>query len=113
MKKFYLLLLALCLFTTAKAQIINFPDANFKFKLLQASPGNQIAKNLSGNYFAIDANSDGEIQVDEATQVKTLNVSIATISNLTGISNFNSLTELNFSFNLLSSLKFYGIKNFI
>jgi len=44
-------------------QIVNIPDANFKAKLLEASPSNTIAKDLAGNYFKIDANGNGEIEV--------------------------------------------------
>jgi hypothetical protein len=41
MKTIYLLLFIAC---TSYAQIINFPDANFKAKLLQSSPSNKIAR---------------------------------------------------------------------
>ena len=51
------------------SQIVNIPDSTFKSKLVNSTIQNQRAKNLLGNYFAIDANSDGEIQVSEATQV--------------------------------------------
>jgi len=51
---------------------INFPDANFKTILLSSSSSNTIAKNLSGNYFAIDANGDGEISFAEANAVSEL-----------------------------------------
>ena len=58
MKKIYFLLLAFAIFTSANAQIINFPDANFKAKLLAASSSNTIATNLSGAYFRIDVNNN-------------------------------------------------------
>lgn len=71
-KLFFLFLLLSSL--AVNAQIINIPDANFKAKLLSSSPSNTIAKNLSGNYFAIDANGDGEIQQSEAEQVGELEI---------------------------------------
>lgn len=57
------LLLVLLLFTgMVKAQIVNIPDANFKAKLLSASPTTQLAKNFSDQWIKIDANNDLEIQ---------------------------------------------------
>lgn len=55
-----------------QAQIIDFPDANFKALLLSSSSSNTIAKNLSGNYFAVDANGDGEVSAIEALKVGEL-----------------------------------------
>jgi hypothetical protein len=56
-----------------QAQVVNIPDPLFKAKLLEADTTNEIAKDLSGNFFKIDANSDGEIQVSEAEMVSYLN----------------------------------------
>ena len=47
-------------------QIVNIPDANFKNILLNSNPTISIAENLTGNYFKIDANSDGEIQMEKS-----------------------------------------------
>jgi uncharacterized repeat protein (TIGR01451 family) len=103
MKQTYLFcLLFLSLFSSA--QIINIPDANFKAKLLAASPSNTIAKDLSDNYFKIDTNNDGEIQITEATQVKSLYITYSNILSLVGISNFTNLQQLNCSNNQLTSL---------
>ena len=95
MKKIYFLLLALGLFTGVNAQIINFPDANFKAKLLSASSSNQIASSATTfinssptSYNKIDINNDGEIQISEASNITWLNISSSSISNLTGISFF-------------------------
>lgn len=85
------------------AQIVVIPNANFKAKLLQASPDNQIA--FGGNsYITIDANNDGEIQVSEAIAVTELNVNYASINNLTGIEAFVNLRSLDCSQNSLFSL---------
>ena len=64
MKNIYFLVVALFFYGVGNAQIINFPDANFKAKLLIASPNTQIAKNLAGGYFKIDANNNAEIEVN-------------------------------------------------
>ena len=92
------------------AQIVNIPDANFKAKLLSADNTNTVAKNLAGNYFKIDANSDGQIQTIEALEVSYLDVSSSNITTLTGIESFtnvqfflctnNQITSLNMSSNL-------------
>jgi hypothetical protein len=42
--------------------------------LLLSDPNNQIAKNLSGNYFKIDANNNGLIENSEALEVSFLNI---------------------------------------
>lgn len=96
MKQIYFLLIALCFITTTKAQIVNIPDANIKDVLLNANVNNKTAKNLSGNYFKIDANSDGEIQFTEAQQVSFLSAAAQTtyITSLEGINSFVNLTEL-------------------
>jgi len=64
-----------------QAQIISFPDSNFKAALLVYGP-------------TIDLNGDKEIQVSEAQEVKLLNVVGHPITDLTGIESFTSLTSL-------------------
>ncbi len=103
MKKLYFLFF-LAFSLLANAQIINFPDANFKAKLLSASSSNSVAKNLSGVYFKIDSNNDGEIQVSEAQQVRDLDVNNSSISNLIGIEGFTNLEYLNCYNNQLINL---------
>jgi Leucine-rich repeat (LRR) protein len=90
------------------AQIVNIPDANFKAKLLQASPTNKIAKDLTGNYFKIDANGNGEIEVSEAEKVTYLYVIDSSISSLEGILSFKNLQTLYCSENKLTSLNVQG-----
>ena len=110
MKQTYLFcLLFISLFSSS--QIINFPDANFKAKLLAANPSNSIAKDLSDNYFKIDANNDGEIQITEAEQVKSLYVTYANILSLVGISNFTNLQQLSCSHNQIISLDVSSFTN--
>jgi hypothetical protein len=111
MKKFYFLLLGLFVFGIADAQIINIPDANFKAQLLLASTSNWIAINHSGNNIKIDANNDGEIQVNEAQQVGKLYVNNLNITDLTGIESFVSLTYLNCAMNQIVSLNINSLIN--
>ncbi|MBN8641571.1 MAG: T9SS type A sorting domain-containing protein [Flavobacteriales bacterium] len=117
MKKLYFLLLGLVLCLSVNAQVINFPDVNFKNKLLSSNSTNQIAKNLDGNYFKIDANLNGEIEVIEAIQVSYLDISVSSIQSVVGIQNFISLRNLNISnydsvnYNQLTQLNLNGLIN--
>ncbi len=110
MKKLYFSLIAFCFLSFANAQIINIPDANFKARLLAASPTNNTAKNLAGNYFKIDANNDGEVQESEAINVVQLNINSPSeiydnlIADLTGVEYFTNINYLNCSFNKLTNL---------
>ena len=104
MKNIYFLVLALCFFGFASAQIVNIPDANFKASLINSSPTNYIAKNLSNNYFKIDANNNGQIELTEASEVSDLALVSLSISDLTGISNFNNLAKLTCQSNSLTTI---------
>ena len=104
MKNIYFLVVALCFTSFANSQIINFPDANFKAKLLSADVTNQVAINLNGSFFKIDANNNAEIEFYEAQQVRVLNVSSSFIASLIGISEFINLMELNCFSNQITSL---------
>ena len=107
MKK-YLILLLLASFSV-EAQIVNIPDANFKAKLLEASPSNTIAQSTMGQYFKIDVNNDGEIQESEALLVRNLNVSNSNISSLEGITSFLNIIDLNASYNNLTTVNLSGL----
>ncbi|MGG5208817.1 DUF7619 domain-containing protein [Chryseobacterium sp. MIQD13] len=88
-----------------KSQNISIPDPNFKAKLLSASSTNTVAKNLTGNYFAIDTNSDGEIQQSEANQVGALYLSNSGINSVNGITGFTNLEMLDINHNTVISLQ--------
>ncbi len=103
MKNNYLLLLAVCCFNYATSQIINFPDANFKTKLMASSPTNNIAIG-TGGYLHIDSNADGEIQVSEAEAIYGLNLSTAGISDLSGLEYFVNLYSLELWNNNVSTI---------
>jgi Leucine-rich repeat (LRR) protein len=117
MRKFYVIILAFCFGYSLQSQIVNIPDANFKAKLLQASPSNYIAStetpDANGNitYAKIDTNNDGEIQVSEALAIKWLNVTLSNIANLSGIESFTNLQYLECGVNQLPSLNVSGLTN--
>jgi len=105
MKKLHFVLIVFLVFSGVEAQIINFPDANFKQNLLNSNVDTSVAENLAGNYFKIDANGDGEIQQSEALQVKTLDISAyVNMTDITGIEYFTNLQYLNCSANQISFL---------
>jgi hypothetical protein len=95
-----IVLYLLLLFTaTAGAQAIVVPDADFMAKLLASSAVNSTAKDSDGNAMAIDANGNGIITVEEAAEVRELNVSGSDISSMAGIEYFTDLRVLNCSNN--------------
>ncbi|MBC7524229.1 MAG: leucine-rich repeat domain-containing protein, partial [Flavobacterium sp.] len=122
MKKLYFSLLTFLFLVVAHAQIVNIPDANFKAKLLSASPDNQIASTQTpytnssdylvvDSYNTIDSNNDGEIQESEAIAVKFLRVSSSGILSLEGIEKFSNLHILECAANGLSNLNLTNLTN--
>ena len=111
MRNIYFFLFAFCNGLFSNAQVINFPDANFKSKLLQSNASNTIAKNLSGNYFNIDTNYNGEIEQTEALQVSYLNVSSSNISSVIGLSFFTNIQTFNCETNILTNLDVTNLTN--
>ncbi|WP_264564105.1 leucine-rich repeat domain-containing protein [Flavobacterium sp. N3904] len=123
MKKIYFLVLAFCFFNGLNAQIINFPDANFKAKLLAANSSNTIASTQTpiyrasngvwvvSSYHTIDTNNNGEIEVSEALTIKKLDVGGASISDLTGIEKFANLIYLSCRANQLTGLNVSSLIN--
>jgi hypothetical protein len=119
MKKLYFLFF-LTIGFLGNAQIINFPDANFKAKLLGASISNYVASTQIPNSFgwvdghnSIDINSNGEIEQNEAALITYLNISNSNINNLTGIEYFTNLRYLDCSVNNLTSLDVTGLNNLV
>ncbi|WP_264509926.1 T9SS type A sorting domain-containing protein [Flavobacterium sp. N1719] len=110
MRNFYALCFALFAFT-ATAQIINFPDANFKAKLLAATPTMSIAQNSSNAFFKIDTNNDGEIQQSEALNVWALTLTNSGITNLAGLEYFTNLRKLYLFQNAISNYNFPQLTN--
>jgi len=107
---FFLLLFA----GMANAQVVNIPDPAFKTRLLTSNgidAPNKIAQNFSDQWIAIDANSDGEIQLSEAQAIKLLTITEMTITDLTGLNSFSNLQKLNISNNQVSSLNMNTLTN--
>jgi Leucine-rich repeat (LRR) protein len=102
--KLFLTLLFFGLTMTSFSQVVTIPDANFKAKLVQANTGVQIAKNLAGQWFKIDANSDGQIQTAEALQVSALYTNFSSIASVTGIASFTNLKVLSCFNNSITSI---------
>jgi hypothetical protein len=110
MKKLYTLLLVVLAAFSSTAQIVNIPDANFKAKLLWASPNTNYhfastqTPDINGNvtsYSKIDTNNDGQIQVSEALAIKYLKIydssmNTLPIYNVTGLESFTNLEYLLF-----------------
>lgn len=109
MIKNYLLLLALCIFSSTNAQTITIPDANFKAKLLEANETNYIANYLGGKSAKIDTNGNGEIEISEALKITELSLDNAKIISLEGIKNFVNLKYLSFYNNMVSTFDLNGM----
>lgn len=93
------------------AQIVNIPDANFKAQLLAASTTTDIAYNASNARIKVDTNNDGNIQLSEALLVYRLAISSQSIASLTGIESFTSLTNLDCSYNSITTLNVSTLPN--
>ena len=93
------ILLALCgfFFFSAKAQIVNIPDANFKNALLTHVP-------------VINTNNDSEIQVSEAVAFTGLmKVTSKNIVDMTGVQAFINMTSLDCQHNPITILPTNGL----
>src|SRR6476660_8289369 len=117
---FAVILLISC---TAKSQIINFVDPNFKAKLLASQYNNWpnyylIAADINQVDMVVDTNGDGEIDVAEAQAVYYLKVQGSTpgdaptdLFDLSGIEYFTNLIELNCADNVLTTLDVSALTN--
>lgn len=114
MKKFYTFVIITFIGFIGNAQIVNIPDANFKAALLASAADSPIASTgPEGNYqyFKIDANNDGEIQISEALMVTRLDVTGNNITSLAGIENFINLYYFSCYNNPLSNLDLSVLPN--
>jgi len=94
MKKYIYILIALFFYTASNAQIVNIPDANFKFTLVNL-PCVDTNNDGMGDSDA-DTNDDGEIQVSEAEAVQGLYFLNQGIISLEGIQSFITLKGFGF-----------------
>lgn len=113
MKKIVLLLFGFVTSFASYSQIISFPDANLKAKLLSATTSNGVARNASNTSIVIDTNADSEIQFSEALQVYYLSLNNGGITSLVGIENFLNLTHLGCDSNELNSLPNLNLPNLV
>lgn len=110
-----ILLSSLLLSFFSFGQIINFPDANLKAKLLSANTA--YGSNSSDPSIVLDSNGDGEIEVNETLTTARVDVSNSGITSLEGLQFFPNLVTvftvnnpipMN-SFLSLPQLKYIGI----
>jgi Leucine-rich repeat (LRR) protein len=113
MKKFYFLLIGMGFFSGLNAQVINFPDANFKTKLLSSNSTVLVAYDSAFNRLKIDSNNNGEIEVDEALKVNWLLIDNSNIFDFSGIEKFLNLTVFKCSNNQATTLNISGLSNLI
>ena len=113
MKKNYFLLIALFFFGSSNAQVIDIPNDRLRQVLIQSESYQPylIAKNLSGEFFKIDSNNNGYIEVDEALQVSYINLTDRSLTDLNGINNFSNLKELVCNGNGLTTLDVHRLIN--
>jgi hypothetical protein len=107
MKKFYFLVLVLCLCSSLRGQNIVFANSTFKSRLITANAENGFAKDKNGVNIIIDTNGDKEIDASEALQVYYLDVSTKNnndtqMFNIIGIEYFKNLRSLNYRSNRVS-----------
>lgn len=109
MKKKYSLIFVFFLSISLNAQIISFPDVNFKNALVNTLCTDS---DNNGSYDAdVDTNNDGEIQVSEALLVTSLKVTNNSISNLSGIESFVYLINFDCSNNQIVTANFSTLFN--
>jgi len=110
MKNYFIITLLLFSVYFTQAQIINFPDANFKNALINTNCYDYFGSSLPDS--DIDFNDDGEIDVSEAIQVDNLHLDDRNIESLEGIEYFTNLELLYCKDNYIQSLDFSTMPNF-
>ncbi|MEY4834524.1 MAG: hypothetical protein RI980_639 [Bacteroidota bacterium] len=107
MKKLILFIVGVT-FQLSTAQIINFPDLNFKNALLELP----INYDSNGTIFPmIDSNNDDQITQAEAQLVQKLSLSYAELNNLSGLQFFTNLKSFESLFFNGSSFNFPSLIN--
>lgn len=98
MRFIYIVLFLIIATPSLRAQIVNIPDANFKYILV-----NNNVVDIDGDFIGdidVDTNNDGEIQVTEAEAVLIMNLNgQGGASSIEGIESFVNLTWLDVSNN--------------
>jgi len=105
MKKILLLLL---LFTgITNAQIIPFPDDDFRLAIIN-SP---FVMDLNGNFTTVDQNFNGQIEFSEAANISILVVDNSSVSDVTGVQAFVNLEEFSCNDNQITTIDLTGMTN--
>jgi uncharacterized repeat protein (TIGR01451 family) len=99
-----ILFCALLVAASAGAQIIDIPDATFKSLLVTSGETYVMVATDGSGFIAVDANADGNIDQDEANEVRELYIDSQGITSLEGIQYFTNLEVLDVSGNYLMSL---------
>lgn len=87
-----LLLFSLLVSLFSFGQIINFPDANLKAKLLSANTA--FSSNPTEPSIVLDSNGDGEIEVNETLTTTRVDISNSGITSLNGLHYFPNLESV-------------------
>lgn len=111
MKRFFLIVLTTSFYIVKSQTIIFFEDKALKEKLLEATQDNKIAKNKNGEKIKIDTDDNGEIDINEALSVVSLNLYPGDISKLGGIEKFENLKNLDLSTNNLTEFENINLPN--
>lgn len=94
MRKIFLFAFLLFVGFSMTAQIINFADPNFKYRLT----GYGYAKDVNGNNIEVDLNHNGEIEVSETLNVYQIiiyrNTNLPYLISLSGVEYFTNLKKL-------------------
>lgn len=98
-------------FAFSFSQNVDIPDAEFKFFLINTSPEKYQAIDLAGNYTKIDLNGDGEIQITEAQNIKSLYCNNLLVKNILGLEAFKNLDSFSITSNVMLSLDLSLVKN--
>ena len=96
---------------SGSAQIINFPDPNFKKALVNTKCVD--TDGVNGSDADADLNNDGEIDKSEVLKVESLILWYKSISNLDGIEYFENLRKLDCQYNKLTALDVSKLTNLI
>ncbi|MBL0013405.1 MAG: T9SS type A sorting domain-containing protein [Flavobacterium sp.] len=92
MKKGYFTSLFIFISIWSFGQIVNIPDASFKYALVNLN-----CAILTGNtYVDVDTNNDGEIQITEALAVRKLKIQNFSFVSANGLVSFSNLTSIVF-----------------
>lgn len=95
------------------AQVIDFPDANFKNALINNNCATHLSWPISGGYYLydVDSNNNGEIEISEAANIRFLRIDNYSIASLEGIQYFTNLEYLSCEENLLNELDLGNMTN--